>query len=137
MEIKYTFVNGEETSIEIHGDFEEIMIELDRNLYNNNQTETRRHISLNAFDEDRHKFADSDMDLEKQILNRLDRDALYKAISKLKPDEQELIHKLYLNDKPMTQKQCAEILGVTENAVQLRLAKIKKKLKHIVSSKYI
>lgn len=53
MEIKYTFVNGEETSISVYGDFEEIILELDRNLYNNNQTETRRHVSLDAFAQDK------------------------------------------------------------------------------------
>lgn len=32
MEIKYKFVNGEETSIEVYGDFEGIILELDRDL---------------------------------------------------------------------------------------------------------
>ena len=46
MEIKYKFVNGEETSIEVYGDFEGIILELDRDLKNNNRKETRRHESL-------------------------------------------------------------------------------------------
>ena len=34
MKIKYTFVNGEETSVEVYDDFKEIILELNRNLYN-------------------------------------------------------------------------------------------------------
>ena len=40
MEIKYTFVNGEETSIEVYGNFEGIILELDRDLKNNNRKST-------------------------------------------------------------------------------------------------
>ena len=79
MKIKYKFVNGEEISVEVYDDFEEIIFELDINLYNNNQIETRRHISLSVFSEDRQDFADSDIDLEDQILNCADRETLYKA----------------------------------------------------------
>ena len=133
MEIKYKFVNGEETSISVYGEFEKIILELDRDLKNNNRKETRRHESLSLLDSYKQSIA-TNTDVYSQTLKNLDKDKLYAAIAKLKPQEQELLLNLYLNDKPMTQKQYACVLGITENAIQLRLAKIKKKLKRIISS---
>ena len=131
MEIKYTFVNGEETSIEVYGDFEEIILELDRDLKNNNRKETRRHESLSLLDSDKRSIA-INTDVYSQTLKNLDKDKLYDAIAKLKPQEQELLRNLYLSDKLMTQKQYADILEITENAVRKRLAKIRIKLKKLI-----
>jgi len=128
MEIKYKFVNGEGTSIEVYGDFEEIILKLDRDLKNNNRKETRRHESLSLLDSAKQSIA-TNTDVYSQILKTLDKDKLYAAIAKLKPQEQELLRNLYLSDRPMTQKRCADILGITENAVRKRLAKIRLKLK--------
>lgn len=128
MEIKYTFVNGEETSIEVYGDFEGIILELDRDLKNNNRKETRRHESLSLLDSGKQSIT-TNTDVYSQTLKTLDKDKLYAAIAKLKPQEQELLRNLYLSDKPMTQKQYASVLGITENAVRKRLAKIRLKLK--------
>ncbi len=53
MEIKYKFVTVKKTHISVYGNFEKIILELDRNLYNNNRRETRRGISLSELDEDK------------------------------------------------------------------------------------
>ena len=134
MEIKYTFVNGEEISISVCGDFEKIILDLDRNLYNNNHTETRRHISLDALEEDKTMLRDTGLDLENQVLNRADSKTLYKAISKLSLDEQELIHNLYLGDHPITQKEYAERLGITSSTMRKRVERLKSKLSHLVKT---
>ena len=127
MEIKYTFVNGEETSIEVYGDFEGIILELDRDLKNNNRKETRRHESLSLLDSDKQSIA-INTDVYSQILKTLDKDKLYAAIAKLKPQEQELLRNLYLSDKPMTQKQYASVLGITENAVKIGRASCRERV---------
>ncbi len=107
MKIKYKFVTGEDVSIEVYGKFEEIMIELDKNLKNNDRKETRRHESLDLFDKDE-KNADITTDVLEDVLKNLDKDKLYDAIAKLKPEEHELIHKLYLDKNAMTQEQYAK-----------------------------
>lgn len=132
MEIKYTFVNGEEISISVYGDFEKIILDLDRNLYNNNHTETRRHISLDAFEEDKTMLRDTGLDLENQVLNRADSKTLYKAISKLKPYEQELIHNLYLRDHPAIQKDYAKKLGISHAIMRKRVERLKSKLARLI-----
>ena len=103
--------------------------QLDRDLYNNNQKETRRHQSLNEMFDKSDTFVDKNVDIENDFLRRNDVDKLYEAISKLKPSEQDLIHKLYLSKNPMTQAEYAKTLGITENAVRKRIAKIKRILK--------
>ena len=52
MKIEYKFVTGENVSIEVYGEFEEIMLELDKNLKNNDRKETRRHKNLDLLDKD-------------------------------------------------------------------------------------
>lgn len=135
MTIKYKFVTGEEVYIEVYGRLEKIVTKLDRNLYSNNQTETKRHISLNLFDGDDKAFIDTAPGFEERILSQVDRETLYKAISNLKLDEQELIHNLYLNDKPVTQKQYAKMLNITEKSVQEKFRHICKKLKKFIYEK--
>lgn len=133
MEIEYKFVTGEKIHIEVYGKFEEIMLELDKNLKNNDRKETRRHESLSEVEKSPNN-TDESSDVYEEVLKKLDKDKLYSAIAKLKPSEQELIYKLYLDKKPIAQVEYAQILGITENAVQLRLAKIKKKLKSLMRS---
>ena len=131
MEIKYKFINGEETSIEVYGDFEEIILDLDRDLKNNNRKETRRHESLNLLDSDKQSIA-TNTDVYSQTLKNLDKDKLYAAIAKLKPQEQELLRNLYLSDKPMTQRQYANISNIKEKSVQEKSRRIRTKLKELI-----
>ena len=131
MEIKYTFVNGEETSISVYGDFEEIILELDRDLKSNNRKETRKHESLSLLDSDKQSIA-TNTDVYSQTLKNLDKDKLYDAIAKLKPQEQELLRNLYLSDKPMTQGQYANISNIKEKSVQEKSRRIRKKLNKLI-----
>ena len=131
MKIEYKFVTGENVSVEVHGEFEEIMLELNNNLKNNDRKEMRRHESLDLLDKDI-KSMDATTDILGDVCRNLDKDKLYAAIAKLKPQEQELIHKLYLDRNPMTQAKYSEMLGITENAVRKRLSKIKIKLQQLL-----
>ena len=129
MEVTYSFVNGENVIVSVGEELGKTIMQLDRDLYNNNHKETRRHQSLNEMLDKADTFVDKNVNIENDFLRRSDVDKLYNAISKLKPSEQDLIHKLYLSKNPMTQAEYAKTLGITENAVQLRLSKIKRKLK--------
>ena len=131
MEIEYKFVTGEKIHIEVYGKFEEIMFEFDKNLKNNDRKETRRHASLSLFDKDGNNI-DANADVYEDVIKSLDRDRLYYAIQKLKPHEQELIHKLYLDENSISQAEYARILGVTENAIKQRAKWLKNKLKKLL-----
>ena len=135
MEIKYIFSNGEETTIEVYGDFEEIILELDRNLYNNNHAETRRHVSLSVFDKDKKEIKDISVDLENHLLTQEDKEILYGAISKLNSDEKELLHNLYLSDHPITQKEYANNKNLTIGSVKMRIKRMRAKMKKYIEKK--
>ena len=131
MKIEYKFVTGENVSIEVYGEFEEIMLELNNNLKNNNRKETRRHESLDLFDKDK-RNADITTDVFEDVLKNFDKDKLYDAIAKLKPQEQELIHKLYLDKNPLTQTECAKKLDISYIVLRKRIERVRKKLSNIL-----
>ena len=64
MKIKYQFVN-ESVEIEVDEEWANVVIELDRLEHNSNQTETRRHCSLEALNLD-DAYLPSDVDVEKK-----------------------------------------------------------------------
>lgn len=128
MKIEYKFVTGETVTAHVYGKFEKVMLELNKNLKNNNRKETRRHESLSLLDKDK-RNADITKDVFENVCTNLDKDKLYAAIAKLEPQEKELIYKIYLKENPMTRAEYARVFGLTENAVRKRLAQIKAKLK--------
>lgn len=128
MKIEYKFVTGENVSIEVYGEFEEIMLELDKSLKNNDRKETRRHESLDLLDKDT-KSMDVTADILGDVCRNLDKDKLYDAIAKLKPQEQEVIHNLYLCQNPISQIELARIKNVSIGSIKMQLQRIKNKLK--------
>ena len=83
MKIKYAFAD-ETVEIEVSEEWGNILIDLDRQEYNNDHAETRRHCSLEAFNLDDALFPD-DVDVEREVLEGLDNKALYAAIAQLQP----------------------------------------------------
>ena len=70
IEYRYEFANGDVVELRISrsgaggeekngisSEWLELLLDLDRREYNNNQTETRRHCSLNAMDQDDNQIA--------------------------------------------------------------------------------
>lgn len=131
MKIGYRFVNGEKASIDVSVDFEKIILELDRNLYNNNHAETRRHISLDDFNQNKNVFVDIEAGFEERIFNQVDKEILYKALSKLNPDDRQLINKIYLSESKISMTKYATSMGIKSAALWKRLERIRKKLKCI------
>lgn len=132
MKIEYKFVTGENVSVEVHGEFEEIMLELNNNLKNNDRKEMRRHESLDLLDKDI-KSMDATTDILGDVCRNLDKDKLYAAIAKLKPQEQDLIHKLYLDKNAMTQEQYAKYIGTKVKSVQEKSRRIRRKLEVLMN----
>ncbi len=128
MKIEYKFATGEKVYVDVNEEFEDIMIELDNELKNNNRRETRRHESLNLLDKDK-KIADMTADVLEDVLKKLDIDKLYDAIAKLKPNEQEIIHNLYLCRNPISQVELARTKNVSIGSIKMQLHRIKNKLK--------
>lgn len=131
MKIEYKFVNGETVRIEVSGNFEEIMLEMDRELKNNNRKETRRHDKLYLFDKDT-TSTDLSVDLDGNLFKKFDKDKLYVAVAKLKPNEQELLYILYLNENPISQVELAKNENVSLGSIKMKLLRIKTKLRKLL-----
>lgn len=126
MKVNYQFANGEKNEIEVEENWGELLLELDRQEHNNNQTEKRRHASLDAFNLDGTLFPSGD-DIEAECIRNEEWKALYDAIEQLLPQQQELIKKVFIEMQTLVSIARAE--GVGESAIRDRLNRIYKKIK--------
>lgn len=97
--------------------------------FNSNQRETRRHVSLNALDPDSQHLSDG-TDFLKDMDNRGMLEELHAAIRQLQPQQQELLHQIFIENKK--QKDIAGEEGVSPQAITRRLNKIYAVLKKIL-----
>lgn len=125
MIIKYEFIDGKKIEIEVSTELGQVILQIDKEAKNNDRRETRRHQSLSKLSDKADLIADESIDIEKDTLQKFDMDKLYDAISKLKPSEQELIHKLYLDKHPMTQVEYARRKNINKVAIWKKVQRIK------------
>ena len=125
MKIKYQFAT-ETVEIEVDDDWGSLVIDLDRQEYNNDHKETRRHVSLDAALYEGEAFADEGAGLEKYA-ERID---LQRAISTL-TDHQQRIIKGYFFDG-LTDVELGEELGISEAGVRQAANRALKQLRKII-----
>lgn len=67
MKITYEFVTGEISEMEVDESLGGMLLDLDRQQYNNGQKETRRHVFLDSMDYERELFASAE-DMEREAV---------------------------------------------------------------------
>lgn len=127
---RYHFSNGETISIEIPDDWGEILIDLDRQEYNNDHKETRRHYSLEGKVYEGMDYAVEDSGLEALFAGPTDEERLHAVIRQLSPGQQEMIRAIYFEN--VSVNDYAARMGVTQSAISHRLQTVKKKLKKLL-----
>ena len=127
---RYHFSNGETVFIEIPDDWGEILIDLDRQEYNCNHKETRRHYSLEGKVYEGKDYAVEDPGLEALFAGPTDEERLRTAIQKLDPDQQAMIRAIYFEG--VSVNDYAARMGVTQSAISHRLQTVRKKLKKLL-----
>lgn len=120
MKIKYEFAN-EAVEIEVEEKWATIVLDLDREEYNDNHRETRRHCSLDALNQD-DTLLPSDVDVFEAVADAEGRRNLYQAIDKLSPQQRELIWRIYFQGEHPAD--IARELGVSKTAIHNRLQRI-------------
>lgn len=125
MKIKYEFVTGEITEIEVEDTLGELLVDFDRQEYNNDHKETRRHTSLDGMEYEGEWF-DSGQDVLGEVLSREDAARLYRAMERLSAAQRELVLKVYFEDRRIVD--IAREEGVSEAAIRNRLKKIYRKM---------
>ena len=79
MKITYEFVTGEVSGVEVDEHLGGMLLDLDRQQDNNDQKETRRHVSLDSMDYEGELFASAE-DTEGEAVRREDMARLYSAM---------------------------------------------------------
>ena len=126
MKIRYEFAT-ETVEIEVDDEIGTIITELDRQDYNTNRKETRRHCFLDALDYEGECFAFNDEALAALFEDESPEDKLPGAIAKLQPQQRELLYKV-LNKKEKL-VDIAKSEGVSKAAISRRMDKIYSSLK--------
>jgi len=128
MKIKYEFVTGA-VEVEVTDDWGTILVDLDRQEYNINHKETRRHCSLDAYNLDDALFP-SDVDVLRDILKAENDKRLHNAIAKLEPRQQKLIRQVFFEGRGYTD--IARTEGLDESTVRHATTRALKKLKKLL-----
>lgn len=125
MKIRYVFVNGEVSEIEVEEALGGLLLELDRQEANNTRSETRRHISLSELSYEGSLF-DAGIDVPEAVWARISAEALREALQKLPAAQRELIVQVYFQGRRPAE--IARTEGVSRQSVSERLQRALKKL---------
>lgn len=129
MIIKYEFLSkltDEVSEVEVSEELGRAMVEMEKDDFNNDRRETRRHCYMSELEENGHYIA-ADSDLLDDILEAELHDALMAAIEKLQPQQKELLIRVYWSKE--LQKNIAAEEGVSERAISGRMKRIINSLK--------
>lgn len=126
MKITYEFVTGEVSEVEVDERLGGMLLDLDRQQYNNDHKETRRHVSLDGMDYEGELFISAE-DMERAVEHREDMARLFSAMEVLSPDQRELIEKVYFEERKITDIAAEE--NVSHVAIIRRLNRIYEKIR--------
>ncbi len=129
--IKYEFADGTTSEIEVTDELYALHLELVQQEKRNYWKETRRHISLNYLTENGIDFEDKAADSLSAYLRREDDERIHNAITKLLPEQQALIKKIFYEGKTITEIAKAENVG--KSAIANRLTRIYIKIKKFLN----
>jgi len=133
MKVHYEFARDGITGVRSFSDVEvseelgAVLMELDREEYNSNQTETRRHASLSSKNDKWNTLVDTTVDVENEIICNFEYERLHKAMKQLLPMQQELLKKVFFDGVSMSE--IARRENVDKSAVSHRFQTISKRIK--------
>lgn len=129
MKIKYKSVTDSVEVIDVTEEWASVLVELDRLDHNRNQTETRRHCSLEAFNLDGEMLSTGE-DIEEDILRQETFWEVRAAVAQLPPRQREVIERLYFLGQ--TGVEVAAAMGINRGTVADYHAAAKKNLRKIL-----
>ncbi len=129
MKIKYEFAT-ETVEIEVTEEWAKVIKELDRQEYNSNHRESRRHTSLSNGVDD-YEWLSCDRYEPFEVLTAAEKsEKITNAVSSLCETQQELIEKLF--DENMSINVYASLNNIDHSAVSHRIRRIRKKLDELL-----
>ncbi len=125
MKYKYNFCN-EAVEIDVPDEWAQVLQNLDREEYNNNQKETRRHSSLEVFDPDELPVP-SEESVEDSVLSAMDAERIRKGLRLLPPRERYLVEQVFFEKRSYTD--IAREEGKDESTIRRAVAIISRRLR--------
>lgn len=126
--MKYLYeTNTEAVEIEVDEQWVNVLIDLDRQEYNVNHKESRRHCSLDLYNRDGYEIPSNNLTVLQEVLLTNEIENLYKALQRLNPRQRRLVEQHYLCD--VSQTELAEQEGITPQAVHQSIDRALRKLK--------
>lgn len=125
--IIYKFADGTQNEVEVSDEFYAQYQEIEKEEKNKNRAETRRHTSLSQIQENGFEPALQEPSLEEKLLKEEMKKELLQAISTLTPEQQDLIYKVFYENKSTSE--IAKEMGSLDSSVSHKLERIYKKLK--------
>ena len=124
MKIKYQFVTGETKEIETDENIYKESKEIDRQIYNNNQRNTRRHQSLDLLTQYDLEPVDESDTLQEQFFRY---DEFEKLIAPLTDDQKDLVRRVFFDGE--LEIDIAREQGVDKSAISHRMKRIYERIK--------
>lgn len=126
MNIKYNFLSsipGEITEVEVDDNLGKAMEQMALDEFNLDRKETRRHIYMSELEE-KGRYIPNDTNPLEDVLKEERIKELMAAIERLKPEQKELLIRVYWNNE--NQQDIASEKGVSQQAISSRLKTIYK-----------
>ena len=129
VKIVYRFADGHVEELEVEQEVAETLKELDRQEYNNNHRETRRHVTFDCTEE-KSWLAVDDQRLSRLFDSPPDEIRLRMAINQLEQHQRDLIIAIFYRGIKIGEY--ARLSGVSQSAISQQLSNAIKKLKKIL-----
>jgi RNA polymerase sigma-70 factor (ECF subfamily) len=128
--MKYIYATATgNNEIEIDETWNNLLIDMDRQIYNIDQRETRRHLSLNAYNlDDALLPSDTDVQIEYETTEQIEN--TYSVITKLPQTQRELLCAVAAGISPVDY---ARKKGVSKAAISQQLKRARKNLRENLS----
>lgn len=127
MNIKYEFITGEVQEVIVPDELIKVVMEIERQVHNNNRNERRRHNSLEEMGEHGFQFKSNEIEVIENVEKILINESLYKALGKLSFDERKLIYLVFFQRKTIVS--IAKERGVSEGNIRRILKLIYKEIR--------
>lgn len=129
VKITYRFADGHAEELEVEQEVAEALKELDRQEYNDNHRETRRHVTFDCTEE-KSWLAVDDQRLSRLLDGPPDEIRLRVAINQLEQHHRDLIIAIFYRGIKIVEY--ARLSGVSQSAISQQLSNAIKKLKKLL-----
>ena len=126
----YKFADGTKSVVEVTDELYDILTEMDKQERHGNRRETRRHVSLESLADMSLEPSVLDEYFEDNVFGNMNNERLQEGFAKLLPTQQNLLCRLFVERKTVTE--VAQEDGIAVCSVSKKLERIYKKLKNFL-----